>query len=63
MHDDGSDVEQNSEEDPELDHLQHSTHNSNVLVTARRQVKSPFMNVFYKHHPIRLTIDCGATTT
>ena len=65
IHDDGSDVEQNSEEDPELDHLQQSTHNSNILVTARRVdiVESPFMNVFYKHHPIHLTIDCGATTS
>ena len=46
IHDDGSDVEQNSEEDPELDHLQQSTHNSNVLVTAQRvDISSHFLKM------------------
>lgn len=46
-------------------HEQHSTIRDNVLVTARRVdiVQSPYLNVFYKHHPLRLTIDCGATTS
>ena len=65
LHDDGSETEEHSEEDPEPDHLQQSTHNSNVLVTTCRVdiVESPFMNVFYKHHRIHLTIDCGVTTS
>lgn len=25
-------------------------------------VQSPFLNVYYKHHPIKLTIDTGAAT-
>ena len=49
------------------DHLQQSVTVENALIdpTSTRRVsivQSPYLNVFYKHHPVRLTIDTGATT-
>jgi hypothetical protein len=49
------------------DHLQESVMVENALVDApssRRVsiIQSPYLNLFYKHHPVRLTIDTGATT-
>lgn len=61
--DEESEVEEYYEDDQ--GHIQESTTSPDVLVTARRVdiVQSPYLNMFYKHHPVRLTIDCGATTS
>ena len=58
-----SDPEDNYGDDQE--HIQESTIGPDVLITARRVdiVQSPYLHMFYKHQPIRLTIDCAASTS